>query len=47
VIVTEPFLLVDGRIQISEGDQATVYVTGIVPLPGIDPAHVAESHDFH
>ncbi|MDB6078453.1 MAG: dnaE [Akkermansiaceae bacterium] len=46
VIVTEPFLLADGRIQISEGDQPTVYVTGLVPLPGRAVDHVAESHAF-
>ena len=33
VIVSEPFLLADGRIQISEGGQPTVYVTSVVPLP--------------
>jgi error-prone DNA polymerase len=47
LISTEPFLLAEGRIQITEGEQATVYVTEIFPLPGIEPEHVARSHDFH
>jgi len=47
VISTEPFLLAEGRIQITEGEQATIYVTEIYPLPGVEPEHVAKSHDFH
>ena len=47
VIVSEPFLLAEGRVQVSEGDQATVFVTGIHPLPGVDAGHAARSHDFH
>ncbi|MEM1082560.1 MAG: PHP domain-containing protein [Verrucomicrobiota bacterium] len=47
LITTEPFLLVEGRLQISEGGQPTVYTTAIHPLPGIDPGHAARSHDFH
>ena len=46
-LVSEPFLLVEGRIQISEGGQPTVYVTGIDPLAGFDANHAARSHDFH
>ncbi len=47
VITTEPFLCAVGRIQRSEGDQATVYVTGITPLADIDRDHASRSHDFH
>jgi len=31
VIITQPFLLVHGRVQISEGDQPTVYVNTLPP----------------
>ncbi|MGB6221766.1 MAG: hypothetical protein WBG04_12090, partial [Haloferula sp.] len=41
------FLLVEGRLQISEGGQPTVYTTALHPLPGIDSSHIAGSHDFH
>lgn len=47
VISSEPFLLVEGRLQLTEGDQPTVYTTHIVPLAQIDPSHAAGSHDFH
>jgi error-prone DNA polymerase len=47
VIVSEPFLIAEGRIQISEGDQPTVYVTAIRPMPNSDPATAGGSHDFH
>ncbi|GAA5120305.1 error-prone DNA polymerase [Luteolibacter yonseiensis] len=47
VITSESFLSVAGRLQRSEGDQPTVYVTGISPLEGMDRGHAAESHDFH
>ena len=47
VITSESFLLAHGRLQRSGGDQATVYVTHIEPLPGIAAGHAAESHDFH
>ncbi|BCX49912.1 error-prone DNA polymerase [Haloferula helveola] len=46
LITTERFLLVEGRLQISEGDQPTVYTNGITPLPNIDASHAAASHDF-
>ena len=46
-ITTEPFLLCHGRLQISEGDQPTVYITAIEPLPGSDQTTPAPSHDFH
>jgi error-prone DNA polymerase len=45
-ITTEPFLLCHGRLQISEGDQPTIYVTHIEPLPGSDRTTPAPSHDF-
>jgi error-prone DNA polymerase len=47
VIVSEPFLMAEGRVQISEGGQRTVYVNEIFPLPGCEPGHAARSHDFH
>jgi len=47
LINNEPFLMAEGRLQISEGDQPTVYVLSLAPLPGTDPAHASESHDFH
>lgn len=47
IIVTEPFLLATGRLQRSQGDKPTVYVTGIAPLAGTDPDHATTSHDFH
>ncbi len=47
IIVTEPFLLATGRLQRSQGDKPTVYVTGIAPLAGIGADHAAASHDFH
>jgi error-prone DNA polymerase len=47
VIVTEPFLLARGRVQRTEGDQPTIYVEDILPLPGFEPQHAGESHDFH
>ena len=46
-ITTEPFLLCHGRLQISEGNQPTVYITHIEPLPGSDHTTPAPSHDFH
>ncbi len=47
VIVSESFLLAEGRIQISEGNQPTIYVTGIRPLQDVEAGHGAGSHDFH
>jgi error-prone DNA polymerase len=47
LITTEPFLLIEGRLQISEGGQPTVYTTTLRPLPGITSDHAAGSHDFH
>ena len=47
IIVTEPFLLVSGRLQRSRGDQPTVCVTAVAPLAGMDPTQAAASHDFH
>ncbi|MGB1129390.1 MAG: DNA polymerase III subunit alpha [Haloferula sp.] len=46
-ITTEPFLLCHGRLQISEGNQPTVYVTQLEPLPGADHTTSAPSHDFY
>ena len=36
VITSEPFLLASGILQRSEGDQPTVFVTHIEPLPDTD-----------
>jgi error-prone DNA polymerase len=47
VITSEPFLLARGRLQRSEGDQPTVYVTEVEPLAGVDQGHASGSHDFH
>lgn len=47
VITSEPFLCAVGRLQRSEGNQPTVYVTGITPLADVEREHAAKSHDFH
>lgn len=47
VIVSEPFLMAEGRVQISEGGQRTIFVSEVFPLPGAEPVHASESHDFH
>jgi error-prone DNA polymerase len=47
IIVTEPFLLATGRLQRSQGDKPTVYVTGVSPLAGADAGQAVVSHDFH
>jgi error-prone DNA polymerase len=47
VITSEPFLLARGIVQRSEGDQPTVFVTGIEPLPDAEMEHGVRSHDFH
>jgi error-prone DNA polymerase len=47
VITAESFLLAEGRVQIGEGNQATVFVTSIRPMPGSDAALTSGSHDFH
>jgi len=45
-IISESFLLCHGRLQITEGRQATVYVTSVEPL-GEAPGMTSSSHDFH
>jgi len=45
-ITSESFLLVRGRLQITEGKQATVYVVSLTPL-GLAPGLTTQSHDFH
>ena len=47
LIVTEPFLLAHGVLQRSEGDQPTMFVTHLEPLPHCQPEHASRSHDFH
>lgn len=46
VIVSENFLQVTGRLQITEGRKPTVYVTHLEPLGGASTLTVS-SHDFH
>jgi error-prone DNA polymerase len=46
-IVSESFLMATGRVQIAEGGMRTIYVDEVFPLPGAEPVHAAESHDFH
>lgn len=46
-IVSEPFLMATGRVQIAEGGMRTIYVDEVFPLSGAEPVHAAESHDFH
>jgi error-prone DNA polymerase len=47
VITSESFLLAHGIIQRSEGDQPTVFVKEIEPLPDTEAEHATRSHDFH
>jgi error-prone DNA polymerase len=47
VITNEPFLLAHGHLQRSEGDQPTVFIHQIEPLPGMEGSQAARSHDFH
>lgn len=47
VITSEPFLLARGIVQRSEGDQPTLYVHEIEPLPDAEGEHGVRSHDFH
>ena len=46
LISTEAYLLVFGKLQRSEGDQPTVYVTHLEALPGAETTPAPESHDF-
>ncbi|WP_035615788.1 error-prone DNA polymerase [Haloferula sp. BvORR071] len=46
-IVSEPFLMAAGRVQVSEGGQRTIFVDEVFPLPGAEPVHATDSHDFH
>ena len=45
-ITSESFLLVRGRLQITEGKQPTVYVVSLAPLD-VAPDLATSSHDFH
>ena len=47
VIVTENFLLGRGFVQRTEGDQPTVYITDIQPLPATETPPAAPAHNFH
>jgi error-prone DNA polymerase len=46
IITSESFLLVQGRLQITEGKQPTIYVTSLQAL-GISGDLATVSHDFH
>ncbi len=46
LITTAAYLLVHGRLQRSEGDQPTVYVTHLDALPGTSAVLAPDSHDF-
>jgi error-prone DNA polymerase len=46
-ITTHAYLLARGRVQIAEGGQATVFVTGLEALPGAAGFAAPHSHDFH
>jgi error-prone DNA polymerase len=46
LITTEAYLLIHGRLQRSEGDQPTVYVTHLETLPGTSGELAPDSHDF-
>jgi error-prone DNA polymerase len=46
-IISESFLMAAGRVQIAEGGMRMIYVDEVFPLPGAEPVHAAESHDFH
>jgi error-prone DNA polymerase len=46
-ITTEPFLMVSGHVQISEGKQPTIYTARVEPLSGIEGGLAPRSHDFH
>ena len=46
-ITTHAYLLARGRVQIAEGGQATVFVTGLEALPGTAGFSAPHSHDFH
>ena len=46
IITSESFLLAQGRLQITEGQQPTVYVTSLKPL-NISGEFTTVSHDFH
>jgi error-prone DNA polymerase len=46
IITSESFLLVRGRLQITEGRQPTVYVTALQAL-GVSGDLATVSHDFH
>ena len=47
LITTEAYLLVHGRVQHGEGDQATIYVTHLEALAGANGQPAPASHDFH
>lgn len=47
LITTEAYLMVHGRVQRSEGNMPTVYVTHLEALTGAEAYSAPSSHDFH
>ena len=46
-ITTEPFLLIEGSLQIGEGNSASVYTHNLWPLNHLPNSLKVTSHDFH
>lgn len=46
-ITTEPFLCIEGAVQIGEGQVASVYTHDLRPLTDLPASSAASSHDFH
>lgn len=46
-ITTEPFLLIEGSVQIGEGGVASVYTHNLWPLSNLPNTLSISSHDFH
>lgn len=46
-ITTEPFLLIEGMVQIGEGGVASVYTHNLWPLSHLPQTLEVSSHDFH
>ncbi|GHC56645.1 hypothetical protein AAFN60_08270 [Roseibacillus persicicus] len=46
-ITTEPFLRIEGSVQIGGGGVASVYTHNLWPLGGLPGTLDVSSHDFH
>ena len=46
-ITTEPFLLIEGSLQIGEGNSASVYTHNLWPLNNLPTTLNVSSHNFH